>query len=87
VARADERQLVVVYCRSEALAAAGPAVEQLLQGLDRAPVPIDDDALVVSDNADIYGTVAGPAGKASRAGTTRRRRHEQFRLTREERRF
>src|SRR5258708_36058047 len=24
----------------------------------RAPLPIDDDALAVSDNADIYGTVA-----------------------------
>jgi hypothetical protein len=63
VARADEHQLVVVYCRSEALADSGPAVEHLLKGLDRAPVPIDEDALVVSDNADIYGTVADVRGR------------------------
>ncbi len=34
------------------------AVEQLLLGLEKMPVPVDDSALVVSDNADIYGTVA-----------------------------
>ena len=50
-------QLVVVYCRAEALAAAGPALTQLLTGLAELPVPLDREALVVSDNADIYGTV------------------------------
>jgi hypothetical protein len=60
VARAEDHQLVVVYCRPGALTDPGPAVEQLLKGLDAAPVPIDEDALVVSDNADIYGTVAYP---------------------------
>jgi hypothetical protein len=58
VARSDEHQLVVVYCRSNALEAAGPAVEQLLTGIDAAPIPVEEDALVISDNADIYGTVA-----------------------------
>jgi hypothetical protein len=50
------RQLVVVYCRSEALAAAGPALTQLLQGLEQLPIPLDDDALIVSNLGDIYGT-------------------------------
>lgn len=64
VARLDEHQLIVVYCRSEALAESGPAVAQLLKGLGQVPSPIDDDALVVSDNGDIYGTVADLAGRA-----------------------
>lgn len=51
-------QLVVVYCRPEALASPGVKLDQLLAGLGRLPVPLHDDALVVSDNADIYGTVA-----------------------------
>jgi hypothetical protein len=51
-------QLVVVYCRAEALAAPGPKLDQFLRGLRRLPVPLQDDALIVSDNADIYGTVA-----------------------------
>lgn len=53
----DGFQLVVVYCRPEALAAAGHSLSQLLKGLGRLPVPLDHDALVVSDNADLYGTV------------------------------
>ena len=57
VVRLDGRQLIVVYCRSETLAKAGGAVEQFVQGLEQMPVPIDDEALVISDNADIYGTV------------------------------
>ena len=55
--RSDGHQLIVVYCRPEALAQPGPSVEQLLRGLAQVPLPIDDDALVISDNADIYGTV------------------------------
>ena len=51
-------QLVVVYCRSEALAAPCDKVGQLVRGLAQLPVPLDDEALVVSDNADLYGTVA-----------------------------
>ena len=57
IARLDEHQLIVVYCRSEALAESGPAVAQLLKGLAQVPSPIDDDALVISDNADVYGTM------------------------------
>jgi hypothetical protein len=64
VARSDDGQLVVVYCRAEALAEGGPAVHQLLLGIDAAPIPIDEDALVVSDNADVYGTVADLRGRA-----------------------
>ena len=51
------RQLVVVYCRPEALASPGPKLTQLLQGMRDVPVPIADDAVVISDNADIYGTL------------------------------
>jgi hypothetical protein len=58
VVRGAERQLIVVYCRPDTLAAAGTAIQQLARGLEQMPIPIDDDALVVSDNADIYGTVA-----------------------------
>ena len=47
----------MVYCRPELLASNEDAVRQLLTGLSQMPIPIDDDALVVSDNADIYGTV------------------------------
>lgn len=53
----DGFQLVAVYCRAEALATAGPPLSQLLKGLRRLPIPLDHDALVISDNADIYGTV------------------------------
>ena len=58
VVRLNERQLVVIYCRPEALATPGKTVQQFLRGLEEMPVPIDSDALVISDNADIYGTVA-----------------------------
>lgn len=58
VVRLDGHQLIVVYCRSDALVDSGTSVKQFLQGLKQMPIPIDDDALVISDNADIYGTVA-----------------------------
>jgi hypothetical protein len=58
VASLGENQLVVVYCRPDALAAPGEKLNQFLRGLARLPVPLDEQALVVSDNADIYGTVA-----------------------------
>jgi hypothetical protein len=58
VVRHDGHQLVVVYCRSESLAETGWQVGQFVIGLERMPIPIDDTALVISDNADIFGTVA-----------------------------
>jgi hypothetical protein len=58
VVRTMARQLIVVYCRPDALATPGPPVQQLVRGLEQMPIPIDDDALIISDNADIYGTVA-----------------------------
>ncbi len=36
-------QLVVVYCRPEALAVAGPQLNQLLAGLSCLPVPLQDE--------------------------------------------
>jgi hypothetical protein len=50
--------LVVVYCREEALAVSGEKLTQLLQGLIQLPIRVRDDALVISDNGDLYGTVA-----------------------------
>jgi len=57
VVRQSDAQLVVVYCRPEALAARTPSLRQLLKGLDQMPLPIDDNALVISDNGDIYGDI------------------------------
>lgn len=54
----DGKQLVVVYCRPETLATPGPRVAQLLAGIRDIPVPLAEDAVVISDNADIYGTIA-----------------------------
>ena len=51
------RQLIVVYCRPEALAAPGPKLDQFLRGVDALPIALQSGALVVSDNADIYGTL------------------------------
>ncbi|MBI1290548.1 hypothetical protein GC173_04810 [bacterium] len=50
-------QLVVVYCRAEALCAGSSSIRQLLMGLEKIPVPLRPDAVVISDNADLYGTV------------------------------
>lgn len=65
----DGRQLVVVYCRPEALAEPGPKLAQLLTGIRDVPVPVDDDAVVISDNADIYGTLADLEGRQRGAVT------------------
>lgn len=48
-----EDQLIVVYCRSEALAAPGEKRTQFLRGIERIPVLLREDALVISDNGDI----------------------------------
>jgi hypothetical protein len=58
IVRLDGHQLIVVYCRAEALAQPGAPVEQFAAGLEQMPVPIEDEALIISDNGDIYGTVA-----------------------------
>jgi hypothetical protein len=68
VATDGDHQLVVVYCGEAALVASGAPVTQLVTGLAQLPVPLDDGALVISDNGDLYGTVADlvvRAGKAS----------------------
>lgn len=58
VASLFEDQLVVVYCREEALASPGTALTQFLRGLERVPILVREDTLVISDNGDLYGTVA-----------------------------
>lgn len=52
-----EDQLVVVYCREEALAEPGKKLTQFLRGAQQLPVTIREDALVISDNGDIYGAL------------------------------
>lgn len=58
VVRHAGHQLIVVYCRTEALASNTGSLHQLLAGLSQMPIPIEESALVISDNADIYGRVA-----------------------------
>jgi hypothetical protein len=58
VASLGDDQLVVVYCRPEALCEPGDKLAQLVRGISQLPVPLRPDALVVSDNADLYGTVS-----------------------------
>lgn len=50
--------LLVVYCRPEALVENIAVISQLLTGLECLPVPVELSTLVISDNADIYGTLA-----------------------------
>ncbi len=50
-------QLIIVYCRSEALIEKGEKLQQLLEGMSEIPIPILGDTLVISDNGDIYGTL------------------------------
>lgn len=58
VARYAGNQLVVVYCREDALATPGPTVRHFVQGISGVPVYLEDDTLVISDNGDLYGTIA-----------------------------
>ena len=57
VATKLEHQLIVVYCREDALHSDPARMAQFLKGITRIPVPLDPEALVVSDNADLYGTL------------------------------
>ena len=57
VASLLEDQLIVVYCEENALAHAGKKLTQFLVGIQQLPIVLRDDALVVSDNGDIYGTL------------------------------
>jgi len=57
VAQTIDGQFVAVYCRPEALAYDAAKIGQFLDGISQLPVPIADDALVISDNGDIYGTL------------------------------
>lgn len=50
-------QLIVVYCRAEALAEKGEKLDQFLKGVSQLPIPLSKEVIVVSDNADLYGTL------------------------------
>lgn len=58
VVTSEGRQLIVVYCRPETLAGPGEKLSQFLRGMGALPIPLEDNAIVISDNADIYGTIA-----------------------------
>lgn len=58
IASQGGRQLIVVYCRADALAFPGPIVRQFVAGAAAFPVPVSDNTLVVSDNGDLYGTLS-----------------------------
>ena len=57
VATSINGQVIVVYCRPEALAYDVAKIGQFLDGIGQLPVPIAEDALVISDNGDVYGTL------------------------------
>ena len=50
-------QLIVVYCAENALSERQDKIKQFVSGIEKLPIPIKDDALVISDNGDIYGTL------------------------------
>lgn len=50
-------QLIAVYCRPETLALEAARIGQFVDGMSQMPFPLEPDALVVSDNGDIYGTL------------------------------
>ena len=58
IARFFDDQIIVIYCESAVLATQIDKIQQFLDGMSQAPVPIDPTTLVVSDNGDIYGTLA-----------------------------
>lgn len=66
VASLGTDQLIVVYCRPETLAHAGEKLAQFLRGMDRIPIPLQEAALVISDNGDLYGTLEDLRTRAAR---------------------
>jgi len=68
VASLFDDQLVVVYCRPEALAVPGESIIQFLSGIALLPVFLRKDALIISDNGDIYGTVEDVNMRRSHSG-------------------
>ncbi len=58
LARQFEEQIIVVYCAPETLVNDMDKIDQLLRGIAQIPVPIATDTLVISDNGDLYGTLA-----------------------------
>ena len=51
------QQIIVVYCRENALENDKDKINQFLVGLKQLPIPLDKNVFVISDNADIYGTL------------------------------
>lgn len=65
VARFAGDQLLVVYCREDALVAHGDKLNQFTLGIGQLPIPLEDNTLVISDNGDMYGTVADVRQRAN----------------------
>ena len=55
---------IVVYCRADALELDLDRIQQFVSGVTEMPVPISDEALVISDNGDLYGRVADLVARA-----------------------
>lgn len=68
-------QLIVVYCRPGALVENDRLLRQFVQGMSQLPIPLHEDALVISDNGDIYGTLNDVKG---RIDVERKTRHLLF---------
>ncbi len=56
---------VVVYCRADALRDDVVRVKQFASGVTQMPVPITQEALVISDNGDLYGSILDLMARAS----------------------
>lgn len=63
VARQTGPQLVVVYCNETDLDSDVERLTQFLTGLSKIPIPVSEETLVISDNADIFGTIRDLRGR------------------------
>ncbi|MGD1841629.1 MAG: hypothetical protein ACFB0B_12140 [Thermonemataceae bacterium] len=57
LARQFEDQIIIVHCDQEALIDNQRKLKQLVVGIAQIPVFIHKDALVISDQGDLYGTL------------------------------
>ena len=60
------RQIIVVYCRQEALFQDHSKILQFLKGMSQLPIPLQSNTLVISDNADIYGVISDLQNKVNK---------------------
>ena len=61
----DGQQIVVVYCRAEALASPGPSLSQLLIGLRQLPVPLGDHQIRLELDMGVASVQPGEDARAA----------------------